>query len=523
VVPARVPPPVPAGSELRLLLAAGADLADDMIRGGALFMGLLRGLEALGPCTVKVAQSLTIGDLTRECARFRPHIVHLVANGDRHAVRLESWSSDGEATIGALLPALTRGHRPMAVLLSVCQADGSCDSAATAPLAAELVTGGIAIVVAATGEISEPACRLYTRLLINAVSEGTPVAAAAAQGRRAALMSRSAPRSGLDWARPALFLADSVRPGFQLVDLPPRRRVATLTQRLGLRREPLFVGRSEVLAAADRLLTAEAPSPAFLGIVRDGSIEQLGSTRLLEEIASRLLARGHIPLLLGPYAAFGAPASARELAGGILDAAARFASALGLEPAASQVSEDAGELESLRADLDRLASAAGATGEPFGPHSRPVILGDDAHTWTGALEALLARLGNNGLGRPSAPIPVVLTASLREGVGPRLKDFIEVNAARYTVSICPLEPMSPAEFATSSQWLLLHPGQQGEPAYTPARDARPEDLRMAFSLLEGLPGRLRTDLYLLARVLKDRGALVPMDDDELLARAGRPR
>jgi len=46
---------------------------------------------------------------------------------------------------------------------------------------------------------------------------------------------------------------------------------------------------------------------------------------------------------------------------------------------------------------------------------------------------------------------------------------------------------------------------------------------MAFSLLDGRPGRLRADLYLLARVLKDQGALVLMEDDELLASAGRPR
>jgi len=552
VVPARVPPPVPTGSELRLLLAAGTDLADDLIREGALFMGLLRGVEAAGPCTVRMAQSLTIGGLAEECAQFRPHIVHLVArggrDGSRHAVQLASDRGGGVAGIGALLRALTHGHRPMAVLLSVCRDDGSCDSAATIPLATELVTGGIAIVVAVTGEISEPACRLYTRLLVNAVSEGGPVVAAAAQGRRAALIP-PAPRSSLEWARPALFLADSVRPGFQLVDLPPRRRVTILAQTLDIRTKPLFIGRSNILAAADRLLTADGNGPGFIGIVHDGPIEQLGATRLLQEIASRLLARGHIPLFLGPYRAADSPASLSALAADILSATARFAAALGLGPAASRVlgsgdpaadwtaaagairvfRRGADELdprrawESLRADLDQLASAAGATGAPFGPHSRPVVLGDSAHTWVGALETLLPQIGSCGLGRPSAPIPVVLTASMREGVGPVLRAFIDVQGGRPTVVIRDLEPMSAAEAAIGYQWLLLHPGQHGEPAYLPTRGAQPEELRKkAFALLQGRPAALSTDLYLLARLLAENGALVA-EDDELLVGAGWSR
>ena len=86
-----------------------------------------------------------------------------------------------------------------------------------------------------------------------------------------------------------------------------------------------------------------------------------------------------------------------------------------------------------------------------------------------------------------------------------------------------LEPMSAAEAAIGYQWLLLHPGQHGEPAYLPTRGTQPEELRKTgFALLQGRPAALSTDLYLLARLLAENGALVA-EDDELLVGAGWSR
>jgi hypothetical protein len=557
VVPAGVPPPVPTGAELRLLLAAGTALTNDVIRAGTLFMGLLRGFESPGPCTVRVAQSLTVDELTEICSRFRPHIVHLVAHecleGDRYAVELGPEPSGGVVGIRALLPALARGHRPTAVVLSVCRDDGSCDGSAALPLATQLATGGIAVVVAMAGDISEPPCWLYTRQLIRAVGAGTTVAAAAAQGRRAALLNAGVTPDHLDWAMPALFLADSVPPGFQIVDPEPRQRVVRLAETLKFRRGPLFVGRSDVLAATDRLLSGEPDSPGFIGIVQDGPIDSLGAThnslgatRLLREISNRLLARGHVPLLLDTYRFGGTPAHGRELVADILLAAARFGAALNVAPPASRVLGDesqaladwratAGAIAAFRdqadgldqewakralsADLDQLASAVGAAGPPFGPHSRPVILGDDVHTWITALEVLLAMVDRDGLGRASAPIPVVITASLREGMGPMLKAFVETHVNLRAFASYALEPMPPAELAISSQWLLMHPWRPGDPAYAPARGASPAMLQQAFALVKG-PAAFETDLHLIAQLLVAHGQLVTIDAD-LLTLAGR--
>src|SRR5262249_45152635 len=173
----------------------------------------------------------------------------------------------------ALVTALTAGGRPLAVVLSACASGIAGGPTGAAPLAAELVRGGIPIVSAMAGEISEQACRLYSRRLVRAVHDGEPVVAAPARGRGAAPLQAPGPAEQMDWAMPALFLARSVPPAFRPVDPAPARALLEVADDLGLRQQPVFIGRHNILELVEDLFS---PDPSrrlgVVGIVREGPL-----------------------------------------------------------------------------------------------------------------------------------------------------------------------------------------------------------------------------------------------------------
>ena len=58
-----------------VLFASGTSLTDEVIRPGAMFMGLLRKFDADGICVTRAVQDVSLSDLREECQAFSPDVV----------------------------------------------------------------------------------------------------------------------------------------------------------------------------------------------------------------------------------------------------------------------------------------------------------------------------------------------------------------------------------------------------------------------------------------------------------------
>jgi hypothetical protein len=238
-----------------------------------------------------------------------------------------------------------------------------------------------------------------------------------------------------------------------------------------------------------------------------------------------VLRAGHVPILLGPFAAGAAPATARALVVLVLQGLLGVADRMGLQaavPLTLQADDDAaaelagsiaalvpalgrdrlmrrlaayasapGDVDPdrarnlLSADLIALADAAAAWGPPFGAHTKAVLLCDDVHAWgppavgpgqRTALECLLAMTRSGDLGTAERPVPVVITGSTTEGGGQGLA--VWSRAARHGLSVYRLEAFDEGEAALGYQWVLLHPWT-----------TKPEDMREFRQVYTAAPGR----------------------------------
>jgi hypothetical protein len=565
VVLCDVPAPKTIERAPRVLLAAGSELTDEVIRPGAMFMGLLRSAEAEGLCLPRVAQQVTVGQLEELCRQFEPDFVQLVAHGEivdadgdgrgRGVLRMaEKISGGGIVGADRLLPALTAGRPVSSVVLCACRSGSGFARTGAIPLALELVSGGIPVVVAMTGDVSEQACRLYTRRMIASVQAGEPLVEAAARGRRAALIGTEEPGDHIDWAMPALFVASSVDTARPLVNPAVGRRVSRIAAGLGLFEHPLFIGRMPELDVLDQMPPAPGASPGEweIGcvIIRGkGSIKGQGGTRLLREMGHRLLHRGHVPLLLGPYET--PPDSLRAVVAHVLDRMGLFAETVGLRPPVSRLLTAAGltapadaamvETEELQADfnvrverfrlfdepltpavvrprlgadLRDLASAAAGLGPPFGRWTTPVILADEVHRWSAVLAELLSLVRASGLGMPDAAIPFIATGSENEAQGAALKSFVDTNAGTPGFRTFDLVRLTAEEAAVGFQWVLLNPWGEHQDVYAAPRDTVAADMTAALDGLRGLPTAVRGNLYVVAHALAAYKKLVAAKDED---------
>ncbi|WP_255426523.1 CHAT domain-containing protein [Pseudonocardia sp. C8] len=562
-----------------VLFATSVALTDPTIRPGAMYMGLLQELDSAGHCRARAVNAISVADLQEACARWKPDLVHLVAHGvlidgGRGALMLRG--DDGmerEADAAALIRAMTSTeHRPVAVALSACNTAGPggagagepADPTDTAPLAAQLVAGGIPVVSAMAGEIRESACRLYTRRLAAALHRGLPVVQASAHGRRAALIGSAEPSTEIDWALPALFLAEHIDPGQRLIDAERSGRLTALANSLRLRQEPVFIGRADILARADATLGTGEPT-GVVAVLANGSSAGLGGPRLLREIGWRALRDGHVPLLLGPFQeATKTPTHGRALVQTLLDTAVTMTEQLGIDPFAPlallaeltpeersdlqadlaqpepglarasirrrllQLRDAPGELiaaavrDLLATDLARLAERAAGWGAPFGEHTRVLVLCDDVHAWAApprsGLRFLLDMLDPAyGLGRRERPAPVVFTASTTECDGTTVDEWCRnatTGLRRY-----PLDDLTPEERVVGYQWVLLHPWtarRDIDPVFGGVYTPRPESVAEWEQRLRGLAGR-PTIVWDRLYAAADEGAYwkkLRCDDDE---------
>ena len=573
-----VPIDIPTGDTVtelpRLLFAAGSRLADATIRAGAMYMGLLRAMDSDGRCLARAVQEVSLDSLRAACVQFRPHVVHLVAHGQLvdgdHAVLLLRDKEPAQASdlVKSLSPG---GRRPLAVVLSACNtgtagvaADDALDPVDAWPLAAQLVAGGIPIVSAMAGEVSEPACRLYTKQLVKALLDGQSIVNASAHGRRAALIGAARPTDDIDWALPTVFLAASQDPNLRLMDATEAQRLIDIGRSLDLRHEPVFVGRTAILADADRLLEPDS-GIGVMAILSAGSTADMGGTRLLREIGWRLLRAGHVPLLLGPYGTTDCPIDLRGLVAEVLTAAVRLldyldlktfapivfgldaqehdqnaraalqqriasapSAGLGRAAVRSEVVafrqrtgplDPAAVLDVLREDLHTLVELVAASGRPFGKNAQAVLLLDDVHAWHDALTDLLKMLTNDGFGKPGQRIPVVMTGSKAENGG-KLADW-SASESKPGYRKYALDELSAEDKIVGYQWILLHPWESRSSEDEAYKRTYTLGARSSFDLSGLLRGmnkkpklEIESHLYVLAKGLADANMLQRDDDDQ---------
>ena len=322
----------------RVLFVLGAAMTDDSVRAGAEVLGLLRVVEADGlRVNHRVLDQASPERLRRAVAAFRPNIVHLICHGgtnaegrgylrltsedvdsrrvpaaDAAATRYDDWTGD------KLLEQLkTDDWQPPVVVLSACETAGNLPNGRrnialggpqlAAPLAVELIRGGIPVVVAMAGTIADRACRVFTRHFGHALATGKSLVEATARARRMAFAELPAADTA-DWALPALFLSGDVDPADVKAGVDPAAEpIKRWSDTLRLNPLPLFCARDRILAAFWSMLPGSAGAngwqvtpdrPGSLVLSTPHDHVGVGKTRTLKEIARQALTNGWLPVLV---------------------------------------------------------------------------------------------------------------------------------------------------------------------------------------------------------------------------------
>lgn len=311
----------------RVLFVVGTDLNDEKIRPGAEFFGVVERLDATGAVfDFQVLQRATSAEVEEKLLSFRPSIVHFICHGgvgsEGGYLELTHRAADGKVSsdkrsADRLLDLLRAGGQPPpVVVLNACfsaTTPGQAVVTATRPvaqvppaLATALVAGGVAMVVGMGGRVADHACRLFTERFYAAIFAGSSVAEAAAAARRAGLLHGTDPRKTVDWAFPALFLADGVEPEFELDDTEAKR-IVSLAQRASTYRGPWnprpFCGRLHLIEQYERLVRGGNKPTLVLAIDMADSHPgvpgaRFGKTRALKELAARAARDGHLPCIV---------------------------------------------------------------------------------------------------------------------------------------------------------------------------------------------------------------------------------
>jgi hypothetical protein len=458
-------------------------------------MGIMRHLERKGGAIQpRVVESATAEALTWQLEHFQPDVLHVIGHGRWFAVdgcvKLQlhpgpsAEAGEEFVTAAQLLDVFAAArHAPRMVVLSVCQTGSSrtvlsLDGALnTLPFAARLVAGGVPVVVAMAGDISDTACRVFTRALTQAIGDGVPIADAAIRGRRAAF--HAVPnRSSADWLLPAVFLAENVPGDTRLVDTASIVAARHRCHFLELDWEPVFCGRGDFVEATDRLLDSGDPLNVLVAYT-DDSRKSYGGMRLLRELAARVVRAGRLPVLLGPFDE-APPTSLEDFAEEISIKLDDMRAHLhlpgkpdGLVAAAGSGKRDL--VRAVRKAFAELVDDLTAT-DPVRDASEPkvVLLCHRVDRWDDDVlhELFAARhgmLGPQGLGTGEFPVPVVLTGA---DDGDLRKARMERCSGAAWVKFAPLGRLrmddEDPEDILAYLWWLLNPPER-TPVYAPKR------------------------------------------------------
>jgi hypothetical protein len=498
------------GSPPRVLFVIGAALNDPRVSPGAEYLGLLRQVrQDRLSVHARLLENATPRRLKATMERFRPDVVHFVAHGQvvsgRGYLELvaddDDQAGDPRRTADQLLSYLeVDGGFPPVVVLSACatavingQPVGSrlLGGTEVAPLAAELVRGKVPVVLGMAGEVSDNACRLFTRAFGAALVRGLSLVEATAIARRVVFDEGAPPHRSADWALPAVFLAASVDPEKlrrQNTADDPADWVANRITAYRLERPPVFCNRQNFFQSYFDLLEQKVK-----GVVAAYATDPepgLGRTRLLEELAIQAIRDGNIPVLVRSDADSTQPRTTlRTFARTMYDAVLDVRDALELDPPARSqlilLSElghgEAGKEEidsrvrahllgrteltgkavrrALQLDLDALAEDARRShGFIQGGAARVIVLLDDVDRYGDVAIALFDEmLGGFGLGTATVPVPVVVTFSLGGQLDQYLRSLVEGNS-RPWLDKQPLRAFQPdGEDLMAYEMVLLHP------------------------------------------------------------------
>jgi CHAT domain len=490
----------------RVLFAVGSRLTDPKVRPGAEFMGILRHLERDGgSIQPRVLESASLASLTRELVRFEPDVLHLIGHGRwfpgarcvKLQLRPETSATPGDDYVTArqVLDAFREAgpeRVPRVVVLSAChtasarpgsgdQATVPADPVNALPFAAELVAGGVCVVVAMAGDIADTACRVFTRALTAAIQQGSPLVRAVILGRRAAFYERPDPDS-IDWTMPTIFLAESIPSETCLVDTTATAAAKTRARLFDLAWEPVFCGRGEFIVAFDRMLD-ESDSLNVLVAHTANPKRSYGGMRLLRELGARAVRSGRIPVLLGPFDKDPPTDRARlaeEFDLRLREIRENLQLRHPVEPlrivtkAADAKAKPQDLARAIRADLDELERDL-ADSDPVhtSPHPRVVLLCHRVDLWLDAFDDLLGMLRPQGLGPGEHPLPVVMTGACGDEQGSQLEEARLRHRGAGWIMFAPLGRFrcddSDPEDILAYQWWLLNPPQSRREVYAPKR------------------------------------------------------
>ena len=366
----------------RVLFVIGTSATDSAIRPGAEIVGLLRDLSTDSNRRIfsRVLERATPKRLHEMMASFRPQVVHFICHGDLDDGEgfLELRSDDDpnqglqRFAVGILTDLEVNGALPQAVVLSACQTGTMLQGQQSAPLAARLVAGGIPVVVGMAGRVSDLACRLFTRKFGETLLKGEQLVRAATDARRAALANGTP--GTIDWAYPAVFLAEHVPHGFSpVVPAADDERIPSevLISAYRLGRDPVFCGRQEFFDAYEQLFLSKGARAVLAAHGESRS----GKSRLLFELTAQALRDGHVPILIaGDDPMWEPPRTPDLLVKALIDAIVRAHEAFDVEMPASL------RLQALR-HFDR--------SNPALPASLAVHLSDKTKATAFAIRALL--------------------------------------------------------------------------------------------------------------------------------------
>lgn len=588
--------PRPIEHPLRVLFVIGSPATDRDIRPGAEYFGLLRELHAHGhTAQTRVRDRVTPEILEREVTTFRPDVVHFVCHGTPDPagggafLELYDPQTGGRARVGAarLIECLQGDAHgatatPPIVLLSACYSGAPLTADRTAPLAAELVAGGVPIVVGMAGRISDLACRLFTRRFAAALVAGAPLVAASAAARREVLIGVDPARQELDWALPGVFVSEAVPPGHVTATSESNRTAALLIDRW-LRRDdvrrmprrgpaedqlPAFCGRDRVFDAYYDMLSPRGNT--VLALHADSEPERLGKTRTLTQLTAQAVRDGHVPLPLlveDQNQEWRGPETLEDLAGRLLDSirytrelyelddAGAAPGQLDLALAALAASGPAGAGPGLGAAMDPIIASELARGRQGDALRRAlasdlarlrddararhrfiaeaggevIVLLDEVHRYGADVIAALSLtwLKTSGLGAANHRVPVVLAFS-RAGAPPALADLVDPRRKPSYVSPVALSPFPEEDDADMQVYehVLLHPFlPEDEYLRRPwAFNYDLDDDQVQFMVdsfrkyLRGCPGYFFGRLSLLVHFGREQEFVLPASDEDLLDR-----
>jgi hypothetical protein len=593
------------GPPPRVLFVVGTSLTEQQIRPGAEFMGLLRQFKSnQSSFLTKILQRATPQQINDEVKSFRPDVVHFICHGGTHPetgvgyLNLELGKNEKEAigeagaaqrqrTAAQLLTFLTgdEGRLPAIVVLSACYSAGprvgkTLAGHEAAPLAEELVRGGVPVVIGMSGQIADDACRMFTRQFGASLLTGKQLVKATGDGRRAAFAEGPPPLNSVDWALPAVFLAEGVASDYKPVkpDADDAKTVFKWLREYGVDVVPVFCSREDFFDAYYDLFKPYEPSVLVAYAEKD--IKDWGKTRLLQQLAATALREGHIPCIVsGPGDDWKPPHTVGQLCAELLKTVGKARDALGL-PAplnsillqilldmaadSGQYAEASARAQKIRekpgaqpkVDFDRLVSTLISMNlddfvkaddvrealrlellalieEARAQHpnivkqeSRVLVLLDEAHKYDKAFNPLFHELlGDSGLGNAKEPVPVVMSLAKGTPADENLKAAEEKLRSR--IRFLKLPTFSDDEYMMVYQQVLMHPFTDSYPVisekawvfdYNVDEKTRSKHIKRLYERLQRIPSDFKSDRFFLTiEDAKDDGFVVLADDEARLA------